>query len=809
MGKRQLKNFYLTGYLMQQFSNYLLLSFMLMLMGTLAMAQKGNLRIVGVIQESQGNQPVEYATVVVKSNASEKIITGTTSGNGGMFELRTDSTDIFIEVSFIGYTTKAVRDLDTAVEKLDLGTIYLTPDDQLLDEITVIGEKSRMQFELDKRVFNVGKDISSTGMSALEVLNNVPSVTVSIEGDVRLRGSSAVQILIDGKPSIMADERSNALGTITADMIERVEVITNPSAKYEAEGTSGILNIVLKKEEKRGMNGSVSVNTGVPDNHSVGLSLNRRTEKFNLFTQLGVGYRSLPRDEETINRDNTTNTTVTSIGTSYRDETFYNIILGTDYHINRYNMLTLSGNFAYEVEGQPSNYNFTSFRGTQPPDTEWTRNEETEATNPKWQFDLNYSKEFKDNEKHTLQFSLLGRFFGKDQSSEFTNTPTMGEVFFADQQTETKFQQADYTIKIDYTDPISEKVTLETGLQYVLNDVGNDFEVRDWEDGEWVTDPDLTNDFEFDQDVLGLYGTGAYEGKKWGAKLGLRIEATDLNTYLVNTDEANSQNYVDLFPTFHTSYKLTEQFSIQGGYSRRIYRPRLWDLNPFFNIRNNFNIRQGNPNLMPEYTDSYEFTGIFNLEKASINTSLYHRFTTEVIERVSFVEDNVTITKPINIGTNKATGFEVNAKYEPLKWLTINGDLNISSFVREGDLEGQSFDFDGNQWTSRMTTKFTLPWDLDVELTGNFESGYETVQQEISRNAYADIGLRKKIIGGKGVLNMAVRDIFASRIFRATIDEPEFYLYTDSMRGRFITLGFSYGFGKGEAMTYSGSRGYY
>jgi hypothetical protein len=180
-----------------------------------------------------------------------------------------------------------------------------------------------------------------------------------------------------------------------------------------------------------------------------------------------------------------------------------------------------------------------------------------------------------------------------------------------------------------------------------------------------------------------------------------------------------------------------------------------------------------------------------------------------VIEQVSFVEDNVTVTKPINIGTNKATGFEVNAKYEPLKWLTINGDLNISSFVREGDLEGQSFDFDGNQWTSRMTTKFTLPWDLDVELTGNFESGYETVQQEISRNAYADIGLRKKIIGGKGVLNMAVRDIFASRIFRATIDEPEFYLYTDSMRGRFITLGFSYGFGKGEAMTYSGSRGYY
>ena len=793
---------------MKQVYKPLILLILLLLPGTVLFGQKGALRIVGTIQEAQSNAPIEFATVVVKSNSTEKILTGTTSGTNGMFEVATDSTDIFVEVSFIGYTAKALRDLDTSQGKLDLGVISLTADDQLLDEITVVGEKSKMQFELDKRVFNVGKDISSTGMSALEVLNNVPSVTVSIEGDIRLRGSSAVQILIDGKPSIMADERSNALGTITADMIEKVEVITNPSAKYEAEGTSGILNIVLKKEEKKGLNGSLSVNTGVPDNHSVGISLNRRTEKFNLFTQLGVGFRSLPRDEETINRDNQSNTTVTSIGTSYRDETFYNIILGTDYHINRYNMLTLSGNFAYEVEEQPSYYDFTSFQNENPPDTEWSRNEDTEATNPKWQFDLNYSKEFKDDEEHTLQVSFLGRFFGKDQSSQFTNTPTFGEIPFADQQTDTEFQQADYTIKIDYTDPLSQKVTLETGLQYVLNDVGNDFEVRNWEDGQWVTDPNLTNDFEFDQDVLGVYGTGAYEGKKWGAKLGMRIEATDLNTYLVNTDEANSQNYIDLFPTFHTSYKLTEQFSMQAGYSRRIYRPRLWDLNPFFNIRNNFNIRQGNPNLMPEYTDSYEFTGIWNLEKASINASLYHRYTTDVIERVSFVEDNVNTTKPLNIGTNKSTGFEINAKYEPVKWLTINGDFNISGFVREGDLEGQSFDFEGDQWTSRLNTKFSLPMDIDLEVTGNFESAYITVQQEISQNSYADIGVRKKILKGKGVINMAVRDVFASRIFRATIDDPEYFLYTRSTRGRFFTVGLSYGFGKGEAMTYSGSRRY-
>jgi len=778
-----------------------------LLLTTLSLTAQQGLEVTGTILESQGNQPVEFATVVLRSNLTEMIITGTTSGTDGLFEVRTDSSDFFVEISFMGYTTRTIRDLEVAGQKVDLGTIVIEPDEQLLDEITVIGEKSKMEFELDKRVFNVGKDISSAGMSALDVLNHVPSVTVSIEGDIRLRGSSSVQILIDGKPSILSDDRSNVLGTITADMIEKVEVITNPSAKYQSEGTSGILNIVLKKEEKNGLNGSVSINTGIPDNHSVGISLNRRTEKFNLFTQLGVGYRSLPHDGETINRDNINNTTVTSLGTSYRDETFYNAILGTDYHINRYNVLTLSGNFAYEIEEQPSSYDFTYFEDTTPPEAEWTRDEETEATNPKWQFDLNYSKEFKDHKEHTLLISLLGRFFGKDQSSQFTNTPVFGEVFFDDQQTETKFQQADYTFKLDYTDPISQKVTIESGLQYDINDVGNDFEVRNLEDGQWVTDPDLTNDFEYDQKVLGVYGTGAYEGKKWGAKLGLRVEATDLNTFLVNTGETNNQNYVDLFPTLHTSYKLTEQFSLQAGYSRRIYRPRLWDLNPFFNIRNNFNIRIGNPNLLPEYTDSYEFIGIFNLEKASINASLYHRYTTDVIERVSFVEDNVNTTMPLNIGTNKSTGFEVNAKYEPIKWLTLNGDFNISGFVREGDLEGQSFDFDGEQWTSRVTSKISLPLEIDLELTGNFESAYQTVQQQISGNSYADVGLRKKIIGGKGVIDMAVRDLFTTRIFRATIDEPEYYLYTRDTRGRFFTVGFSYGFGKGEAMTYSGSRG--
>ncbi len=776
------------------------------LLTTGAIAQNVDVIVTGTVKDKASQQPIQFATVMIGDKETGEAITGSTTGEDGKFSIKTSAKDFFVEVSFIGYETLAKRDLVVKAGRVELGVIQMSEDSRVLNEVVVRGEKSRTEFKLDKRVFNVGQDLASTGASALEVLNNVPSVNVSIEGQISLRGSAGVQILIDGKPSVMADQQGNALGTITADMIESIEVITNPSAKYDAEGTSGILNIILKKEEKKGLNGSVTLNTGIPDNHSIGLSLNRRTEKFNLFTQLGVGTRSLPQYSESINRDLVRNTTVSSNGTEYRNETFYNVILGTDYHINSLNVITLSGNFAYEVEKQPSQYNFSFTDSTDALVSQWRRNENTSATNPKWQYELQYEKKFEDNEKHQLLFSAIGSFFGKDQSSEFINTPVFGTNLNRDQQTNTNFQQADNTFKLDYTDPLTDKITIETGAQYLINDVGNDFAVRNLVDGAYVTVDALTNNFKFNQKVLGVYGTGSYEGKKWGVKGGLRVENTGLSTLLVNNDETNDRNFTNLFPSAAASYKISEKVSFQAGYSRRIYRPRLWDLNPFFNIRNNFNIRVGNPNLLPEFTDSYEVTSIFNFKKSSINASIYQRGSNAVIERVSTFENNVNTTRPMNIGTNNTTGLELNGDYSPNKWLKLTGDFNINYFVRKGEFQQQSFDFTGDQWSSQLTSKIALPADFDLEISGNFQSGYRTVQSQVSGFAFADFGVRKKLKGGKAVINLGVRDIFATRIQESVIQRPQFYLYDYGRRGRFVTLGFSYGFGKGEAMTYSGSR---
>lgn len=775
------------------------------LFGFNAFAQQG-LEIRGQVVDSLSGDTIPYATVLAVSATSGHTLNGTATEDDGSFFLQTDSTNVFVEIRFIGYNTLRITQLPVNNGKVALGTILLASEAQEIDGVEVSAERSTMEFKLDKRVFHVGKDISSTGVSAMEVLNSVPSVNVDIEGNISLRGNTGVQILIDGKPSVLSDDPSKALGTLTADMIESIEVITNPSAKYEAGGTSGIINIILKKEEKKGFNGSISLNTGYPNNHSIGGSVNYRTQKFNFFTQFGGGYRTMPSISRSKTSNRTNMSSVESDGTSDKNEQFYNITLGADYYLNKYNTITLSGNYAYEIETNPSETDFSVTDSTSSVLSSYTRTEETSATNPKWQYDLQYKKQFRNNKDHMLNFSTLGRFFGKDQESTFKNIYAIGGINSA-QRSLTDFYQADYTFQLDYINPLTKQFNLELGSMYEINDVGNDYAVYDQQNSEWTLNTNLTNNFNYNQKVLGVYGTGSYEGQKWGLKLGLRAENTNLQTLLVTTGQANNRNYTNLFPSVHSSFKFNKRFSVQAGYSRRIYRPRLWDLNPFYNIQNNYNIRTGNPDLLPEYGDSYELTSILIFDKWSLNASIYHLYTTDVMETVSYFSDNISISTPMNIGSNRKTGIELNGKYSPLKWFSLTGDFNFGYFNRQGTFGTRSFDFRGEQWSTKITAKFKFPADVDLEITPNYQSGYKTVQGEVSGYLFADAGIRKKLWKGKAVVNLAIRDIFASRIRETTVNQEDYYLYSYSRRGRFITLGFSYSFGKGEAMSYSGGKG--
>ncbi len=779
---------------------------MLLLSSQCLYSQNGEIKVRGYVSDSLSQSAIAYASILIRDKNSLELINGTSSDENGFFELETFSEEVIFEVSLIGYQDYIIKEFEFLNNEVDLGEIRLTPQTDMLKEVELVGEKSTTEFRLDKRVFNVGKDLSSTGASALEVLDNVPSVTVSIEGQISLRGNSGVQILINGKPSVLASDSGNALGTITADMIEKVEVITNPSAKYEAEGTAGIINIVIKKEERKGLNGSFSLNYGSPLNNSGGLSLNKRTERFNLFTQLGSGYRKLPTIFNNKNLNLLTQEGVHTQGREYRNEVFYNIILGTDYYINPQNVITVSGFYAFEDEEQPSNTNVKIFENQNDLVAEWDREEKTEAGNPKYQYELIYKKDFLNDEDHDLILSATGNLFSKRQSSEFSNKTVLGSATFKDQQTRTYFREAVHIFKVDYTNPFSEKWTLEAGAQYGDNDVSNDFEVKNDSNGSWVVDPGLTNTFSFSQRVLGIYGTTSYESNLWGLKLGLRMESTAIETNLVNSNQKNNQNFEDLFPTLHSSFKLNTSLSLQAGYSRRIYRPRLWELNPFFNIRNSFNIRQGNPDLGSEYSDSYEVSAIYNIPGLSLNFSLFQLFTSNVIEYISRLNDNISVRKPENLGTKKANGIEMNGKLDLTNKIVINGDFNFNAFDRKAYWNEQSFDFKGERWSTRISSKIKLPKEIDVEFAFDYRSNYKTIDGQVSPSRNINFGIRKKVLNKKGVINLSVRDIFATRIQESRALRNNFNIINRSYAGTFFRLGFSYGFGKGDAMEFRGGR---
>ena len=769
-------------------------------------AQQYAIEIKGVIIDQSTQQPIPFANVVVGDKTSLQPIIGVTTTEDGSFSLLSPSKDIYLEISFIGFQTLRLQDFQINGKHLDLGTIALSEKLEMMSEVEVIGEKSSLEFKLDKRVFNVGKDLRNTGASALEVLDNVPSITVSIEGQVRLRGNAGVQILINGKPSVLTSEGGNALGSIMAEMIDKVEIITNPSAKYEAEGTAGIINIVIKKDERRGINGSFTLNYGQPDNNSIGVSLNRRSEKFNLFTQIGYGSRSYPREGKNKNNNYTTNTQILTEGPQYRNEKFYNIILGTDYYINPQNVITLSGFYAFEAEDQPSNTNVKLYKKITDLTSEWNRKEITTADNPKYQYEFIYKRDFLDNEDHDLIFSATGNLFSKDQESQFFNTTVLGSDTFDDQETQTFFREEEHIFKLDYTHPFGKVWKVDGGLQYANNDVSNDFEVKDDVAGQWIVNPLLTNVFEFTQAVLGVYGMAAYESDTWGAQLGLRTENTKINTLLVNVEEKNKQNFTDFFPSLNTSYKFNKNFSLQAGYSRRIYRPRLWDLNPFFNIRNSYNYRKGNPNLKSEYSDSYEISAIFIMGISSFNISLYELFTTNTIESVTTFQDNISVSGPENLGTKRVNGIEINGKIMPSKKIVINGDLNYNTFDRKATWQNRSFDFKGNSWSSEISSKFKFPRDLDVEMSWNYQSGFKTIDGESFPSQFANLGARKKLLKGKGVISLNIRDLFATRVRENQAIRDNFNIWSRSFYGRFWVIGFSYGFGKGEAMEFRGRR---
>ena len=650
-----------------------------------------NLTFIGQITEASTGTPLEFATISLFSLGDSTLVTGGLTDELGKFSIEAKAGRYFALAEYIGFESiyidvimdrEAVR---AAGGKVDLGTIRMASDAEMLEEVEVRAEKSETQFSLDKKVFNVGKDLANRGGSAEDILDNVPSVSVDIDGAVSLRGSAGVRILIDGKPSGLAGSGGgSALKSLPANLIDQVEVITNPSSRYEAEGSSGIINIILKKDKRGGFNGALDGSVGTPEQYGLGANLNYRKGNLNWFLNYGINKRTRPGSGSSY-QERYFDNAPTSISDQARESNRLGINnsvrFGADYYFNEKEFLT--GAFSLR-KGNDDNLSTVTYKDYEGSISNLIRNsvrtDNAKATDTNMNYSLSYRKEYT-SRNHTLDISFQYRDDTEDQTSIFfeeinnTNEPNTT----LNQRSANIEGQENMVFQVDFKKPLKGKDhKFELGMRSGLRGIKNKYQVEQQVDSQWETISNLTNDFNYDEDIHAVYTQYGNRFGDFSMQLGLRGEYADITTELIQTSETNNRDNFRVFPSMFLNYELSEGNALQLSYSSRIRRPRFWDLNPFFTFSDNRNFFSGNPNLLPELSDSYEFGYLRIWEKATINAAVFYRHTTDKIQRLQQVNaDGTTLRQPQNLAIEDNIGLDLNFSYNGIKDLRISGNANF------------------------------------------------------------------------------------------------------------------------------------
>ncbi len=770
------------------------------------------LKLVGQITDGSTSQGLEFATVSVFSKRDSSLVGGGMTGSDGTFSVDIKPGPMYAIIEFISYEsiTKDVeidRDaIKSGNREIDLGTVALYLNSTQLDEVEIRAEKSETQFSLDKRVFNVGKDLANRGGSAEDILDNVPSVTVDIEGAVSLRGSGGVRILIDGRPSGLAGvDNTNGLRNIPANMIERVEVITNPSARYEASGMAGIINIILKKDTGHGFNGSFDLTGGIPEQQGIGANLNYRKNKLNWFANYSIRNRTSPGSGFTYTERTVGD--LVEILDSDRDQDrgglSNSIRFGADYFLNDKTQLTASFNYRISDENNLSTITYdslsravTSITPERLSNTLRTDNEKEDESN--LQYSLNYRKEFSSRD-HMFNATIQYRDEIESEASIFDEVYTpVGEPGISNLYQESSNEELEkvWLAQFDFSRPLGDDHKYEIGFRTSFRDLENDYIVQDRNaDGSFSVlelNGQLFDDkFIYDEKIHALYGIYGNKFGKFSFQGGLRTEYSDVLT--IADGISNPRTYFDFFPSAHLNYELAEGSAVQISYSRRIDRPRSFYLNPFFTLSDRINLFGGNPNLDPEYTDSYEIGNIKYWDKLTLSTSLFYRHTEDNIQRIQSLNiDGTTTRKPQNIGTADDYGLDLNLSYSGIKWLRLDGNGNFFKATSNGFFEGEEFDLDNFTWFGRMTARITV-FDSDIQLRGNYRGGRRSIQGSSLGAGSIDIGWSKDFFNDRFTLTLSARDILNSRKRIGTTEFENFFQKSEfQWRARSTTLTASY-----------------
>ena len=789
--------------------------------------------IKGKVIDNELEVPLEYATISVQSTEDPSDITGGITNAKGEFSVEVQDGTYNIIVEFISYETKEFK--NRAVNNdLDLGVIKLGLGSENLDEVVVRAETTQVDIRLDKKIYNIGKDLTTAGGTVSDALNNVPSISVDIEGGISLRGNQNVRILINGKPSAMAGFGStDVLSQLPAEAIERVEVITSPSARYDAEGTAGIINIILRKKETLGFNGSVSLNAGIPENASISTNLNYRTDKFNLFTTTGYRYSESPgyayfdtryfepredvflgnieydrniedRDYDRINRGFNTN-----VGMEWYLSDMSSITGAVFYRIGDDRDVTLNKN-DYLIGGQ-------DLLGTNRMETE---NEEDESV----QFSVNYVKKF-DKKGHELTADFQYEIDSETQDAfieepiRYNNTD-IDAVRVPSESTVTLEDQKEYLLQADYVLPIGEDSQFEAGYRGNFENEVTDYKLfQENVDGDFILNESQTNIFDYTENVQALYTQYGTKFGDFSFLLGLRLENTNLKgeidselteaelqeefSFDIDTDFDN--NYLGLFPTLNLIYELGEDENITLGYNRRINRPRGWYINPFPSRSSRNNIFQGNPNLNPAFSNAFDLGYLKKWDKFTLTSSVYYQRETDAFQRVSeevFItgpsgqDIEVIRSIPFNLATNDRMGAELGFLYNPADWLRLNGSVNLFQFKLDGEFNGVDYSQENSSWFGRFSSKVTLPAKIDWQTNLFYRGPSDEIQGTQEGILNVDLAFSKEILNEKATISLNVRDIFNGRKRNSTTTTEFFNQESEFQwrQGQSVNVAFIYRF---------------
>lgn len=744
--------------------------------------------ITGWVLDTLANQALEFATVTLKFESDSSLFTGAITDVNGFFKLKGIPHDnYYLEVSFLGYIPRTISDIQVTRKnsEIELGDIGMRPNEEMLDEVVVRADRPTMTYKIDKKVINVSELHTSAAGTAVEVLENIPSVTVSIEGDVSLRGSGSFTVLIDGKPTIM--DAQDVLKQIPASQIENIEIITNPSAKFDPGGVGGIINIVMKKNRKDGINGIVNLNGGNQNTMGGDFLLNYRRERINYFlsgdyNQRGFVGKSVRNTETTnnmIDADPLT-TFLYSDGTFNRDRDSWGFRGGFEFNINPFNTLSVSyrlNNRNYEM-GTVRNYEeWTSINSN--PSLEYS-NEDGYRGGMAHSLNIDYQRDF-DQEDHKLLTQLILETRDSDDFS-YNMLTNDNNVAISGQESSETGPSNRITFIADYTLPINESNKFEAGLnsRVRLSDETNNMFQLNTQTNEFVLSDQFSKNVSYNRMIHAAYSTFSGEWNKIGYQVGTRLEYTDRLISLVGEDNQFTLNRWDWYPTLHLSYQLPSDQQVMASYTRRLQRIRGWYLEPFYTWSDAFNIRIGNPSLDPEYIDSYELSYQKRFEKNVVSVDMYYRVTNNKIQRVRGVyedQENVILTTFANVGRDYSLGTEIMTGFDPFDWWHFDLMGNIFDYRQEGTLNGENFSTSSFNWNLRWNNDFKVTDRTRIQFRTMYNSPTVMAQGERSEFFVSSFSVRQDFLERALSVTLQVRDVFNTMQGEYIYEGPGFYSY--------------------------------